>query len=103
MAQEYYFRRQVTEIFGFNEDFLIELETEDIVHCVEMEAVPEPVYPLDQFDRLRVIFNLMNELDVNLAGVEVILEMRENMIRMQQQFNVILEMLVRELKDRLSE
>jgi hypothetical protein len=35
--------------------------------------------------------------------VEVILEMRENMIRMQRQFDVILETLVQELKGRLSE
>jgi hypothetical protein len=33
----------------------------------------------------------------------VILEMRENMIRMQRQFDVILETLVQELKGRLSE
>lgn len=103
MAQEYYFRRQVVEIFGFDEDFLIKLESEELVHSVEVESVPEPVYPPDQFDRLRVIRNLMKELEVNLPGVEVILEMRENMIRMQRQFDVILETLVQELKGRLSE
>lgn len=103
MAQEYYFRRQVTEVFGFHEEFLIELETEDLVRSVEIEAIPERVYLPDQFDRLRVIFNLINELEVNLAGVEVILEMRENMIQMQRQFNVILETLVKELKGRFPE
>ena len=103
MAQEYYFRRQVVEIFGFDEDFLIKLESEELVHSVEVQSVPEPVYPPDQLDRLRVIRNLMKELEVNLPGVEVILEMRENMIRMQRQFDVILETLVQELKGRLSE
>jgi hypothetical protein len=38
---------------------------------------------------------------VNLAGVEVIMEMRENLIRMQRQFDQILETLVKELKTRL--
>lgn len=103
MAQEYYFRRQVIEIFGFDEEFLIKLEAEDLVHSVEVESLPEPVYSPEQFDRLRVIRNLMKELEVNLPGVEVILEMRENMIRMQRQFDVILETLVRELKGKLSE
>jgi MerR family transcriptional regulator/heat shock protein HspR len=103
MAQDYYIRRQVIEVFGFNEELLIELEREDLVYTVEMESMPERVYPPDQFDRLRVISNLINELDVNLAGVEVILEMRDNMIRMQDQFNEILETLVRELKARLSQ
>ncbi len=38
---------------------------------------------------------------MNLPGVEVILEMRENMIRMQRQFDQILEAIVKELKVRL--
>ncbi|AFM25149.1 chaperone modulator CbpM [Desulfomonile tiedjei] len=102
MTQRYYFKREIIEEFGFDEHLLIKLESEELVHSVEVESEPERVYPLDQYDRLRVICNLMNELEVNLPGVEVILEMRENMIRMQQQFDEILEILVRELKMRLS-
>jgi len=103
MPEQYYFRRQVIEIFGFDEEFLVELETEDLIHAVELESIRERVYMPDQVERLRVICNLVNELEVNLPGVEVIMEMRENMIRMQEQFNVILESLVKQLKDRLAE
>ncbi|MBI5250098.1 MAG: hypothetical protein HY912_11450 [Desulfomonile tiedjei] len=101
MEQDYYFRGQVIEIFGFDEDFLSELEAEELVCSAELEAIPERVFLPDQFDRLRIICNLINELEVNMAGVEVILQMRENMIRMQRQFDEILGTLVRELKGRL--
>jgi MerR family transcriptional regulator, heat shock protein HspR len=100
-AQEFYFRRQIIEIFECDEDFLRELEEEDLINPVTTGSAPEPVFPPDQVERIRIIYNLMHELDVNLAGVEVILEMRENMIQMQRQFDKILEGLVRELKQRI--
>jgi len=101
MNQDYYSRQQVIEIFGFDEQFLDELEKEELVCSREFDCSPEPVFTLDQVDRIRIINNLVSELNVNLAGVEVILEMRENMIRMQRQFDQILEAIVKELKVRL--
>jgi len=101
MAQDYYYREQIIEIFGFEENFLDELEFEKLVICEELESTQERVFPVDQVERIRIIFNLVSELEVNLAGVEVILEMRENMIRMQRQFDQILEAIVKELKLRL--
>jgi MerR family transcriptional regulator, heat shock protein HspR len=100
MTQDFLYRRQIIEIFEMDENFLRRLEDEELVHPVRMESVPENVFPLDEVERIRIIHNLVNELEVNLPGVEVILEMRENMIRMQQQFNVILETLISELKER---
>ena len=101
MAQDYYYREQIIEIFGFKENFLDELESEKLVSCEELKSTQERVFPVDQVERIRIIFNLVSELEVNLAGVEVILEMRENMIRMQRQFDQILEAIVKELKLRL--
>lgn len=101
MEKEYYFRSQVIEIFGFEEDFLDELESEELVKSQALETGREPVFPYDQIERIRIIRNLVKDLEVNLAGVEVILEMRENMIRMQRQFDQILEAIVQELKTRL--
>ena len=43
----------------------------------------------------------MEEMDVNLPGVEVILRMRQNMIDMRRQFDDILEDLARELRKRI--
>jgi MerR family transcriptional regulator, heat shock protein HspR len=43
------------------------------------------LYTDDDLQRLDVILTLTRELGVNLAGVEVILNMREKMEKMQQQ------------------
>jgi len=101
MAQDYYYRRQILEIFEFDEDFLDELESEELVRSEELESTRERVFALDQVERMRIIRNLVRELEVNLPGVEVILEMRENMILMQRQFDRILQAIVQELKLRL--
>lgn len=101
MPQNYYYRKQIVEIFGFEEDFINELESEELIRSEELETAQERVFPLDQMERMRIICNLVRDLEVNLPGVEVILEMRENMIRMQRQFDQILEAMVRELKLRL--
>lgn len=98
MNDHYYSRHQVIEIFGFDEGFLEQLEAEDLVTPQELETAPERVFSAEQVDRMRIINNLVSDLEVNLAGVEVILEMRENMILMQRQFDQILDAMVRELK-----
>lgn len=97
----YYLKKQVVEIFGFEEGFLETLEAEDLVCPIDVESCPEKVFPPDQLERMRIIHNLVHELDVNLAGVEVVLAMRENMILMERQFHQILAALVHELKTRL--
>ena len=101
MAEQYYYRKQIIEILEVEETFLDRLVDEDLVHPLLKEPGSEAVFPQDQVERIRIITNLVRELDVNLAGAEVILEMRENMIRMQNQFDEILRLLVRELKNRL--
>ena len=101
MANQYYYRRQIIEILDVDESFLDELMAEDLIHPQQIESGKEGVFPKDQVERIRIIANLVQELEVNLAGAEVILEMRENMIRMQRQFDQILQVLVRELKGRL--
>ncbi|MBI4962650.1 MAG: hypothetical protein HY913_05175 [Desulfomonile tiedjei] len=101
MADEYYYRKQIIEIFDLEEGFLAELEREELVRSVEVETSSERVFPVDQVERLRIISNLVRDLEVNLPGVEVILSMRENMILMQRQFDKIIETLVVELKGRI--
>jgi MerR family transcriptional regulator/heat shock protein HspR len=41
----------------------------------------------------------MEDMDVNLPGVEVILRMRENMVQMRRQFDAILEELAVQIKE----
>src|SRR6266498_4338815 len=56
------------------------------------------LYTDEDLGRLEVILNLTRDLGVNLAGVEVILNMRENMEKMQREF----EQLVRYIQEHLA-
>lgn len=51
------------------------------------------LYTPDDLGRLEVILNLTRELGVNLAGVEVILNMREQMERMRRDGERLLSLL----------
>jgi MerR family transcriptional regulator/heat shock protein HspR len=51
------------------------------------------LYTDEDIARLEIILQLTRELGVNLAGVEIILNMRERMDRMQSEFSRFIEML----------
>jgi len=51
------------------------------------------LYEDSDLERLEVILSLTRDLGVNLAGVEIILNMREKMNTMQQEFERFLEYL----------
>jgi MerR family transcriptional regulator/heat shock protein HspR len=55
------------------------------------------LYTDDDLERLEVILKLTRELGVNLAGVEIILNMREKMAAMQLQIEEFVATLNREL------
>ena len=55
------------------------------------------LYTDDDLERLEVILQLTRELGVNLAGVEIILNMREKMEAMQQQIEQFVSTLNEEL------
>lgn len=48
-------------------------------------------YTEEDVQRLELILNLTRDLGVNLAGVEIILNMREKMNRMQREFENFIE------------
>ena len=54
----------------------------------------------DSIERLEAILTLTRDLGVNLAGVEVILRLREEMRELQGQLDELLATLRRELRDR---
>jgi MerR family transcriptional regulator, heat shock protein HspR len=58
------------------------------------------LYTDDDLERLEVILKLTRELGVNLAGVEIILNMREKMEAMQKQIESFVETLNQELTQR---
>lgn len=60
------------------------------------------LYTDEDLERLEVILQLTRELGVNLAGVEIILNMREKMEAMQLQFDEFVRMLNAEFASHLN-
>jgi MerR family transcriptional regulator/heat shock protein HspR len=58
------------------------------------------LYTAEDLERLEVILKLTRELGVNLAGVEIILNMREKMAEMQRQIESFVESLNTEISQR---
>ncbi len=61
------------------------------------------LYTDDDLERLEVILKLTRDLGVNLAGVEIILNMREKMAAMQRQIETFVATLNQELAQRASQ
>ncbi len=61
------------------------------------------LYTDEDLERLEVILKLTRELGVNLAGVEIILNMREKMEAMQRQIQGFIETLNQELSQRVEQ
>src|SRR3954447_8374470 len=60
------------------------------------------LYTEEDLERLEVILHLTRDLGVNLAGVEIILNMREKMEAMQKQIQNFVGTLNRELSQRVT-
>lgn len=98
--KEYFDRNELCRLFDVQDDFLTEIEAENLVKSMQLHGRAECVYPLDQVERVRIIANLVQEMEVNLPGCEVILEMRSNILEMQRRFDSVIEALISELRAR---
>ena len=92
---------EIKEQFQIEDDFLNLLEDEQIVcpQCADDQR--EKYFPLSEVEKLRLAKILMEDMGVNLAGVEVILRLRQNMIEMRRQFDAILEDVAQLFKETL--
>ena len=61
------------------------------------------LYTEEDLERLEIILKLTRDLGVNLAGVEIILNMREKMAVMQKQIEEFISSLNRELAERIQQ
>jgi len=86
-------RTELLALLDMDEELLGLLEREEII-CV----TPGDCYSEEDAEAARLARTLVKDLDVNLPGVEVILEMRKNMIEMQRQFRQILEELSQRMR-----
>ncbi len=94
---------KVTEVLTelhVDREFLHELEMEELIHP-KQTSEGDVVISSEDVDRVRLALVLTGELDVNLAGVEVIMHMRDSMVAMHRQFSDILDALVAEMRRHL--
>jgi MerR family transcriptional regulator, heat shock protein HspR len=101
MEKKYWTTTEIIETFQISEELLIELEMEEIL-CPECAANgASKQFSSDELEKLRLARMLIEDMDVNLPGVEIILRMRDDMIRMRRQFDEILEDIAKEVKKTL--
>ena len=94
---EYLRIQEVATRFGTSVDFIEKLAQIDIIH-LELDPGGESRLSPADAERVRLGVILTEELEVNLAGVEVILHMREDNLAIQRQFAELLAGIAHELK-----
>jgi len=58
------------------------------------------LYTQDDLERLETILNLTRDLGVNLAGIEIILNMRQHMRRMQEEMQAFVDFVQKLMRER---
>jgi MerR family transcriptional regulator/heat shock protein HspR len=96
MGRRYIEITEVVKVCKVGKDFIQQLERESVIQPVVQRR--RKLYSPDQVDRIRIANLLIQEMGVNLEGAEVVLNMREQMIAMQRQFNEILRLIGDEIK-----
>ncbi len=87
----------VSERFGVHPQTLRLYERDGLLSPSRTEGNTR-LYTDDDLERLRVILNLTRELGVNLAGVEIVLNMRDKMNLMQEEINAFTEFFLLQLR-----
>ncbi|PKN63421.1 MAG: MerR family transcriptional regulator [Deltaproteobacteria bacterium HGW-Deltaproteobacteria-15] len=103
MKKKFWTMTEVMEIYEVDETFMLDLEREEILWPVRRRGSSARLYSDRDLESLRLAKILVEEMGVNLEGVEIILRMRESMFQMRSQFDDILEDLARQLRDRIHE
>lgn len=87
----------VSEMLGIHPQTLRLYEREGFIKPKRSEGNTR-LYSEDDVEKLEMILRLTRELGVNLAGVEVILSMREKMEQMQREMSETITLLRTELE-----
>jgi len=82
----------VADHYGVHQQTLRMYEREGLLKPSRSEGNVR-LYTDEDLEQLELILNLTRDLGVNLAGVEIILNMRQKMDQMQREFNRFFEML----------
>jgi len=89
----------ISEKYGIHPQTLRMYEREGLLRPTRTEGNTR-VYDPDTIDRLEIILTLTRHLGVNLAGVEVILHMKERMEKMQGEVRQVLSALREDVEAR---
>jgi len=93
--QAYYHISSVAKIYGIHPQTLRLYEREGLLKPSRSEGNTR-LYSADDLKRLETILNLIRDLGVNLAGVEVILNMRTKIERIEAEVTEFLDYVRRE-------
>jgi MerR family transcriptional regulator/heat shock protein HspR len=99
MSKEYWSITEVLDRFQVDECLIEELEKEEIICSTCPEGHTIRHYSAPDLDKMRLAKILMEDMDVNMPGVEVIIRMRQSMIEMRKQFDAILEDMVLQINE----
>ena len=86
----------VAESYGIHPQTLRLYERQGLLKPSRTEGNTR-LYTEDDIARLEVILSLTRDMGVNLAGVEIVLNMREKMERMQGQMREFVDLVQREM------
>ncbi|MEJ2586128.1 MAG: chaperone modulator CbpM [Deltaproteobacteria bacterium] len=98
MGKEFWTVNEVIERFEVEETFLRDLEDEEIVCPTCTDDPGSKRFSAGELEKLRLAKLLVEEMEVNLSGVDIILRMRQHMLEMRRQFDAILEDLAAQLR-----
>jgi MerR family transcriptional regulator, heat shock protein HspR len=91
----YYHISSVAEMYGLHPQTLRLYEREGLLKPSRSEGNTR-LYSADDLKRLEIILNLIRDLGVNLAGVEVVLNMRSKIERIEAEVAEFIEYVRRE-------
>ena len=103
MKKEYWKITEVVERLQIDRGFLDDLEDEEIICPICRKNSKEKFFSSGDLEKLHFARILFEEMEVNLPGIEVILQMRQNMLDMRRQFDEILEDLASRLQEKFRE
>ena len=86
----------VAESYGIHPQTLRLYERQGLLKPSRTEGNTR-LYTEQDIERLEVILSLTRDMGVNLAGVEIVLNMRERMERMQRQMREFVDLVQREM------
>ena len=89
----------VAQAYGIHPQTLRLYEREGLLKPSRTEGNTR-LYTEKDIERLEMILNLTRDMGVNLAGVEIVLNMREKMEQIQQQVREFVETVQQELMNR---